>query len=50
MDGIYHVVRAFDNPKVTHVSKKIDPVTDMENISIELILKDLDMTEKLIDN
>lgn len=26
VDGLYHVVRAFDNPEVIHVDDSIDPI------------------------
>ncbi len=32
-DGIYHVVRAFEDPEVTHHELTVDPVRDMEIIS-----------------
>ena len=41
-DGIYHVVRAFDDENVSHTELTVDPIRDMEIISTELILKDLD--------
>lgn len=41
-DGIFHVVRAFDNPEVTHTENEVDPVRDMNIISSELVLKDLE--------
>jgi ribosome-binding ATPase YchF (GTP1/OBG family) len=28
-DGIYHVVRAFEDPEVTHTEVEVDPVRDM---------------------
>jgi len=50
VDGIYHVVRAFDDPEVTHHELTVDPVRDMEIVCHELVLKDLEMVEKrLID-
>lgn len=45
-DGIFHVVRAFDDPEITHHELTVDPVRDMEIICHELVLKDLDMVEK----
>lgn len=45
-DGIFHVVRAFDDPEVTHHELTVDPVRDMEIICEELVLKDLEMLEK----
>jgi obg-like ATPase 1 len=41
VDGIFHVVRAFDNPEVTHVDDSIDPERDLETITSELCKKDL---------
>ena len=40
-DGIYHVVRAFENDEVLHVDDSVDPVRDLEVIHGELIAKDL---------
>jgi hypothetical protein len=34
VDGIYHVVRAFDSPDVTHVDDSVDPVRDLETIQV----------------
>jgi GTP-binding protein YchF len=40
-DAIVHVVRAFDDGDVTHVSESVDPKRDIEVINTELILADL---------
>lgn len=48
VDGIYHVVRAFDDEDITHEENSIDPVRDMEIIRDELIAKDLEFIEKRI--
>ena len=45
-DAIVHVVRAFDNPDVTHVHNRIDPIADIEVINTELILADLQSIER----
>jgi len=45
-DAIYHVVRAFDDPEIMHTELEVDPVRDMEIISKELLLKDLEFLEK----
>jgi GTP-binding protein YchF len=45
-DAIVHVVRCFDDPNVIHVSGSVDPLRDMEIISTELMLADLDSVEK----
>lgn len=48
VDGIYHVVRAFDDEDITHEENSIDPVRDMEIIRDELIAKDMEFIEKRI--
>lgn len=45
-DAIVHVVRAFEDPDVTHVSEKVDPKNDIETINTELILADLQSIER----
>jgi len=49
VDGFFHVVRAFEDPEVTHTEIEVDPIRDMEIISEELIFKDLDYLGKRID-
>jgi len=46
--AIVHVVRCFDNDDVTHVAGKIDPLSDIEVINLELALADLDSVEKAL--
>ena len=48
VDAIAHVVRCFEDPDVTHVEGKIDPVADIETIETELMLADLDSLEKRV--
>jgi len=43
---ICHVVRFFQDPKVTHVGKKVDPLEDVEVVNSELILADLQTLKK----
>ena len=50
VDAIVHVVRCFEDPDVTHVEGKIDPVADIETIETELMLADLESLEKRVDN
>jgi GTP-binding protein YchF len=45
-DAIVHVVRAFENPDVTHVSNKVDPRADIDVINTELILADIQTVER----
>ncbi|MDO4544586.1 MAG: redox-regulated ATPase YchF [Bacillota bacterium] len=46
--AIVHVVRCFDDPNVVHVDGKIDPVSDIETINMELILSDMELLERRI--
>ncbi len=46
VDMILHIVRGFENGKITHVHNKIDPEDDADTINTELILADLDIIEK----
>ncbi|MBY6270806.1 MAG: redox-regulated ATPase YchF [Caldibacillus debilis] len=48
VDAICHVVRCFDDENITHVSGKVDPVSDIETINLELILADLELVDKRI--
>ena len=44
--AIAHVVRCFENQKITHINEKIDPLQDIEIIETELILSDIETLEK----
>lgn len=49
VDLILHVVRCFEDPDITRQEGDIDPVTDYEIISTELMLKDLESVTKRIE-
>ena len=49
VSAIIHVVRCFENDKITHVEGSIDPIRDAELIETELLLADLQTIEKNID-
>jgi len=49
VDAIVHVVRCFEDENITHVAGKVDPISDIETISLELILADLETVEKRIE-
>ncbi|RPD54313.1 cytoplasmic protein [Lentinus tigrinus ALCF2SS1-6] len=49
VDGIFQVVRAFDDAEVIHVEGDVDPCRDMDIISTELRLKDIEWVEKHLD-
>ncbi|MBT4778213.1 MAG: redox-regulated ATPase YchF [Rhodobacteraceae bacterium] len=46
VDAIAHVLRCFEDDDVTHVSDRIDPVSDAETIETELMLADIESIEK----
>ena len=45
-DAIAHVLRCFEDPDVTHVEGRVDPVADAETVETELMLADLESAEK----
>ncbi len=49
VDAIIHVVRCFENSKIIHVEGSIDPVRDVEEINLELILADLESLTKRLE-
>ncbi len=48
VDAIVHVLRCFSDDNITHVSERIDPVSDAEIVETELILADLESLEKRV--
>ena len=48
-DAIVHVVRCFNDDNITHVSNKIDPISDIQTITLELILADIEAVNKRQD-
>jgi len=50
VDAIAHVVRAFEDANVAHVSNRIDPADDIRTINLELILADLQTVDKALGN
>ncbi|MFO1442278.1 redox-regulated ATPase YchF [Bacillus sp. Bva_UNVM-123] len=48
VDAICQVVRCFADENITHVAGKVDPISDIETINLELILADLESVEKRI--
>jgi obg-like ATPase 1 len=45
VDGIFQVVRVFDDADVTHVEGTVDPIRDLDIIGHELRLKDLQLVD-----
>jgi obg-like ATPase 1 len=49
VDGIFQMVRAFDDAEVIHVEGDVDPTRDMSIIQTELRLKDIEWVEKTLE-
>jgi len=49
VDAIAEVVRMFDDEDVLHVAGRVDPIQDIEVIDLELVLADLQTTQKRLD-
>jgi len=49
VDAVVQVARCFEDPNVVHVENRVDPVADIETVTIELCLKDLDTVQKRLD-
>lgn len=49
VDAIAEVVRVFEDEKIAHVHKKIDPADDIEVINMELMLADLETVNKRVE-
>merc|ERR1712019_16430 len=50
VDGIFHVVRAFEDEDVSHYENSVDPIRDMETISKELLAKDIQWVENKLQS
>ena len=50
VDAIVEVVRFFEDKNITHVAGEVDPKRDIETIETELILADLQLVEKKLEN
>lgn len=48
-EAIIEVVRVFEDPKVEHISGKIDPERDIDIINIELLMKDTESCERILE-
>jgi GTP-binding protein YchF len=49
VDAVALVCRCFSNPDVAHVEGTVDPLRDLEVLDLELILADLEVTERRLD-
>ena len=49
VDAIVHVVRCFENKNIVHVEGKIDPLSDIETINLELIFADIETVNRRLE-
>ncbi|MBP9113946.1 MAG: redox-regulated ATPase YchF [Polyangiaceae bacterium] len=49
VDAIVQVARCFEDSNVIHVENKVDPVADIQTVTTELCLKDLDTVQKRLE-
>src|SRR5688572_26027590 len=49
VDAIVQVVRCFEDPDIHHVAGSIDPVRDIETVTTELVLADLEAVQKRLE-
>lgn len=49
-DAVAFVARCFEDSDITHVEGRIDPISDLEIIEMELMLADLESLEKRLPN
>lgn len=49
VDAIFQVVRCFDDAEIIHVEGDVDPVRDLNIISEELRIKDIEFVEKALE-
>ncbi len=50
VDAIFQVVRSFDDAEIIHIEGDVNPTRDLDIISEELRLKDIEFTEKALEN
>jgi obg-like ATPase 1 len=50
VDGIYHMVRCFEDSEVAHVETTVDPVRDLEIIAGELRAKDIQTMNRRLES
>src|SRR5881409_842036 len=49
VDALVQVVRCFEDPDIHHVAGVIDPIRDIETITTELVLSDLEAVQKRLE-
>ncbi len=46
VDAVAYVLRCFEDPDVTHVEGRIDPISDAETVETELMIADMESLER----
>ena len=49
VDAVAYVLRCFEDPDITHVEGRIDPVSDAETVETELMIADMESLERRRD-
>ncbi len=49
VDAVVHVVRLFEDDNIIHVDGSVDPMRDLETISLELVFADMETCAKRIE-
>ena len=49
VDAVVQVARCFEDGNIVHVENRVDPVADIETVTTELCLKDLETVNKRLD-
>src|SRR5215472_13509207 len=49
VDALIHVVRCFEDPDIAHVTDGVDPVRDIEIVTTELVLADVESVRKRLE-
>ena len=49
VDALIHIVRCFEDPDIVHVTGEVDPVRDIEIVTTELVLADLETVKKRLE-
>lgn len=49
VDAMVHVVRCFKDESISHVSGRVDPISDIEIINLELIFADIESIENRLE-
>jgi len=50
VDAIIQVIRCFEASDIVHVDGKLDPISDLETIELELAFADFEVVEKRLEN